>query len=254
MICELSLILCERGRLKLPYRGKNVCIYHILDSCKFGASRCVYSHSKEALPKRGWWSSPEKVAKVKEVLEVAEKNVRDQRQAEFDKWKAHVREMRNEAKARQTLGKQMPERALQPFEGADMDKNTMSEKASEVSVKEKDAVKSEIAQAKEGSEVEEESKHGEKNTVHNKTTAGPSTTNKKAKPKREGRKKVEGGQQKKAGDGVSGDAPSSPAVAKKRAPRYRQKNVKTGNEPSKASSAAVSFEGPTHPEIRAAPN
>ena len=225
--------------LNLAYRGKNVCIYHILDSCKFGASRCVYSHSKEALPKRGWWNSPEKVAKVKEVLEVAEKNMKDQRQAEVDKWKAHVREMKYEAKARQTSGKQIPkEQAVQPLDVSDVD--TISEKTPEIIGKEKGSEKSEIAQVKEQNGIEEEPKHGEKNAVH-KTTAGPSnpiTANKKAKPKKEGRKKVEGGQQKKAGDGLNLDSPTSPAAAKKRGSRYKYKN-KTGNESSKSSGAAV---------------
>ncbi|PPQ87238.1 hypothetical protein CVT25_004088 [Psilocybe cyanescens] len=74
--------------------GKNVCIYFLLDSCKFGAAKCIYSHSKNALPKRGWWTSPEQVAKVKSVLEVAEQKSREQRQLDNERWKAHVKAMK----------------------------------------------------------------------------------------------------------------------------------------------------------------
>ncbi|KAF9533853.1 hypothetical protein CPB83DRAFT_844632 [Crepidotus variabilis] len=84
--------------------GKNVCIYHLLDSCKFGRSKCVYSHNKDALPKRGWWNSPEKTAKVKAVLDVAETNARVARQHEALKWKAQVKEMRTWPKPPKSAG------------------------------------------------------------------------------------------------------------------------------------------------------
>ncbi|KAH9474981.1 hypothetical protein JR316_0012080 [Psilocybe cubensis] len=74
--------------------GKNVCIYFLLDSCKFGPAKCIYSHSKVALPKHGWWTSPEQIAKVKSVLEVAEQKSREQRQLENERWKAYVKAMK----------------------------------------------------------------------------------------------------------------------------------------------------------------
>lgn len=74
--------------------GKNVCIYFLLDQCKFGTAKCIYSHAKEALPKIGWWTSEEQIAKVKSVLEVAEQKSREQRQLENERWKAHVKALR----------------------------------------------------------------------------------------------------------------------------------------------------------------
>ncbi|KAJ3484130.1 hypothetical protein NLJ89_g12007 [Agrocybe chaxingu] len=65
--------------------GRNVCIYFLLDNCKFGAAKCVYSHSRAALKEHGWWSDPEKIAKVKAVLEVAEKQAREQRHLEQER-------------------------------------------------------------------------------------------------------------------------------------------------------------------------
>ncbi|KAF4622452.1 hypothetical protein D9613_009592 [Agrocybe pediades] len=84
--------------------GKNVCIYHLLDSCKFGATKCIYSHSKDALPKRGWWTSPEQIAKVKSVMEVAEKNNREQRQLENERWRAHLKAMKASGKPPKSAG------------------------------------------------------------------------------------------------------------------------------------------------------
>jgi hypothetical protein len=64
------------------YSGQNVCIYHLLGDCRFGELKCVYSHSRTALPMgRGWWNDPAQVARVKGVLEVAEKNAREAREA-----------------------------------------------------------------------------------------------------------------------------------------------------------------------------
>ncbi|KAF9033616.1 hypothetical protein BJ165DRAFT_1357201 [Panaeolus papilionaceus] len=74
--------------------GRNVCIYHLLDSCKFGPGRCVYSHSKLALPKRGWWTSPEKIAKVKAVMEVTEKKAKEARHNEAEQWKAYIKSVK----------------------------------------------------------------------------------------------------------------------------------------------------------------
>lgn len=62
------------------YRGQNVCLYYLLSSCKFGDHKCIYSHSKAALPSaHGWWNDPEQIKRVKEVLEFAEKKAREKR-------------------------------------------------------------------------------------------------------------------------------------------------------------------------------
>ena len=63
-------------RRSLLRSGRNVCIYFLLDQCKFGEAKCIYSH-KEALPSVGWWTSEEQIAKVKSVLEVTEKKTRE---------------------------------------------------------------------------------------------------------------------------------------------------------------------------------
>ncbi|KAG6897875.1 hypothetical protein C0992_009673 [Termitomyces sp. T32_za158] len=55
--------LSERDKL-----GRNVCLYSLLDSCKFGQAKCVYSHDRTFLP-HGWWSHPEYVVLIKERLD-----------------------------------------------------------------------------------------------------------------------------------------------------------------------------------------
>ncbi|KJA22438.1 hypothetical protein HYPSUDRAFT_41064 [Hypholoma sublateritium FD-334 SS-4] len=74
--------------------GRNVCTYFLLDSCKFGAAKCIYSHSREALPKNGWWSSPEQIEKAKAMMAVAEQKNREQRQLESERWKAYLKAMK----------------------------------------------------------------------------------------------------------------------------------------------------------------
>jgi hypothetical protein len=51
--------------------GKNVCLYFLLDMCKFGASKCVYSHTKVYLPS-GWWDNKDEVVQARELLALAE--------------------------------------------------------------------------------------------------------------------------------------------------------------------------------------
>ncbi|KAG7093812.1 hypothetical protein E1B28_007454 [Marasmius oreades] len=52
------------------FRGRNVCLFHILDCCEFGA-KCMYSHDKAYLPDKGWWKNEELVeALFQEVLMV----------------------------------------------------------------------------------------------------------------------------------------------------------------------------------------
>ncbi|TFK23386.1 hypothetical protein FA15DRAFT_670569 [Coprinopsis marcescibilis] len=59
--------------------GHNVCIYFLLETCKFGETKCVYSHTKDYLPSRGWWSDPEKTQKIKGIIELTEKTAKEQR-------------------------------------------------------------------------------------------------------------------------------------------------------------------------------
>lgn len=181
------------------FRGKNVCIYYILDSCKFGASRCVYSHSKGALPERGWWNSPDKVAKVKEVLEVAEKNAKEQRQVEMVKWRAHLRD---EMRARQAFEKQKAKK--KKVEQPDVDK-------------------------KEGVEKEVEEAKKEIGRVADRAGVSENPT-KRAKAKRVGKKNTvepKGEPTKKAEDVAPHDASTTPGAAKKRGQRFHHRRKKT---------------------------
>ena len=41
------------------YSGRNVCLYYLMGSCKFGNVKCTYSHSKDFLGKDGWWATEE---------------------------------------------------------------------------------------------------------------------------------------------------------------------------------------------------
>ncbi|KAF5339797.1 hypothetical protein D9611_009200 [Ephemerocybe angulata] len=59
--------------------GRNVCTYFLLDTCKFGAAKCVYSHSRSFLPKHGWWTSEEATAKVKSIVELSERTMKERR-------------------------------------------------------------------------------------------------------------------------------------------------------------------------------
>ncbi|KAJ2918077.1 hypothetical protein MD484_g2306, partial [Candolleomyces efflorescens] len=63
--------------------GRNVCTYFLLGTCKFGTSKCVYSHSRLYLPtkKGGWWTSKEETEKVKKILEISEKAAKEQRKS-----------------------------------------------------------------------------------------------------------------------------------------------------------------------------
>ena len=57
-------------------RGKNVCTYFLLNLCKFGPGKCVYSHRRNALPPGGWWEDEAEVERVKGVLDMG-KEVRE---------------------------------------------------------------------------------------------------------------------------------------------------------------------------------
>jgi hypothetical protein len=92
------------SRSKECNSGQNVCTYFLLDSCKFGAAKCIYSHSKEALPKSGWWTTPEQIAKVKEMMAVAEQKNREQRQLEAERWKAYLKTVKGAGRPPKSAG------------------------------------------------------------------------------------------------------------------------------------------------------
>lgn len=62
---------CSRGSKSCPFShkpdkksvrddlGKNVCMRFLLNSCKTGAEKCAYSHTRAYLPEWGWWHNPE---------------------------------------------------------------------------------------------------------------------------------------------------------------------------------------------------
>jgi hypothetical protein len=47
--------------------GRNVCIYFLLDSCKFGDAKCIYSHSKQYLDDE-WWHKEEDAEMAKALI------------------------------------------------------------------------------------------------------------------------------------------------------------------------------------------
>ena len=47
--------------------GRNVCMYFLLEGCKFGRSVCVYSHDKTYLPSGRWWNDMGKLALIKQI-------------------------------------------------------------------------------------------------------------------------------------------------------------------------------------------
>ena len=134
------LIFLDASFTDRQCRGRNVCIYHLLDSCKFGASKCIYSHSKEALPKRGWWTSPEKVAKVKAVLEVAEKKAREQRHLENERWKAHIKAVKGSEKTPKSAGLG-PKKAPKKKDGTKEEKKDSTTEETKVPISEVTEVK-----------------------------------------------------------------------------------------------------------------
>ena len=87
--CEYSHAPDERSVRDLL--GRNVCTYHLLSSCKFGISKCVYSHHKDALPAEGWWTSPARIAKIKATLESVEQKKRDLRVLEQERIRLQYR-------------------------------------------------------------------------------------------------------------------------------------------------------------------
>ncbi|KAF9457703.1 hypothetical protein BDZ94DRAFT_1326058 [Collybia nuda] len=93
--------------------GKNVCIYYLLSTCKFGEHKCVYAHTKIFLSStRGWWNDEAQIAKVKGVLEMAEKKVREQRALDSLIWKLETSKARKARAANKASGKAQKSAAL----------------------------------------------------------------------------------------------------------------------------------------------
>ncbi|KAG6828781.1 hypothetical protein H0H87_000858 [Tephrocybe sp. NHM501043] len=81
--------------------GKNVCLYYLLSSCKFGDLKCIYSHSKMALPAiHGWWNDPEQIKRVKDVLELAEKKAKEQRAQDVLQHRLEAKKSRGKGQGR----------------------------------------------------------------------------------------------------------------------------------------------------------
>ena len=60
-------------------RGRNVCRYYLMGVCKFG-ERCSYSHSKEYLLHKGWWSTTEWIDRERkryDVIQMCNKAITD---------------------------------------------------------------------------------------------------------------------------------------------------------------------------------
>lgn len=116
-----QLTFCDR-------RGKNVCTYFLLSSCKFGAPQCVYSHSTAYLPKKGWWTTEEKKDKIKAVMAIAEERKRAQRQLE---WQMRELERGKRAKGKASAKKDRAEAQAQaPKDNVDTATGTTQKKKS----------------------------------------------------------------------------------------------------------------------------
>lgn len=51
-------------------RGRNVCIYWLLDECRFGDAKCQYAHDRTYLPERGWWTDAGRNARLRELTDM----------------------------------------------------------------------------------------------------------------------------------------------------------------------------------------
>lgn len=56
--------------------GKNVCLFYLIGSCRFGDAKCNYSHTKDYLPEHGFWSDREELRKVQTAFSEIERQKR----------------------------------------------------------------------------------------------------------------------------------------------------------------------------------
>jgi hypothetical protein len=66
--------------------GRNVCIYYLLDMCKFGDVKCIYSHSKQYLDEDGWWNDESEVEMRGFMVRTALEVNKEQREFEEILW------------------------------------------------------------------------------------------------------------------------------------------------------------------------
>ncbi|KAJ4477324.1 hypothetical protein J3R30DRAFT_202991 [Lentinula aciculospora] len=77
--------------------GKNVCLYHLVEKCKWDSFNCIYSHSKDDLPseytidddtsKPAWWTDTARVEAVRGLIEK-----RDARRKKIHEQNEHARQ------------------------------------------------------------------------------------------------------------------------------------------------------------------
>ena len=60
--------------------SKNVCLYFLLGTCKFGPTKCAYSHRRDWLP-AGWWDTEEGVAGEIKRIDDSRREAKDARRA-----------------------------------------------------------------------------------------------------------------------------------------------------------------------------
>ncbi|KAJ7615529.1 hypothetical protein FB45DRAFT_935917 [Roridomyces roridus] len=73
--------------------GKNVCLYLLLDACKFG-DKCIYSHDRSYLPtntKAAWWEDEARVAEMRERIDKVKEEAKEKRE-EREKSRAAAKE------------------------------------------------------------------------------------------------------------------------------------------------------------------
>ncbi|CDO78199.1 hypothetical protein BN946_scf184770.g2 [Trametes cinnabarina] len=46
--------------------GRNVCIYWLLGTCRYGDERCIYAHDDTYLPKAGWWTNTRRLDRLRQ--------------------------------------------------------------------------------------------------------------------------------------------------------------------------------------------
>jgi hypothetical protein len=66
-LCVLAFVEVAVETDEARYSGRNVCLFYLLDLCKFSASQCVYAHDKKHLP-AGPWDEPDWKSKYRTML------------------------------------------------------------------------------------------------------------------------------------------------------------------------------------------
>ncbi|EIW52990.1 TPR-like protein, partial [Trametes versicolor FP-101664 SS1] len=49
--------------------GRNVCVYWLLDECRFNDAKCQYAHDRTYLPARGWWTDEGRNREMRELAD-----------------------------------------------------------------------------------------------------------------------------------------------------------------------------------------